>query len=490
MKKEIKWHYNIGDRILRDDVDFTIINRKMIDNKQYYQIRCNKCGFDSGKHIKIKNNPERKITEEYWINQDCLKKIKNCPCCPGSRTEIIVTGINDIATTDPWMINYFVNKNDAFKYSINSKKIKEFKCPYCNSNLGEHSIYNFYKRKHKCLICDSGSSYPNRLMFNLLKQMNIDFVSEYSPKWIGRKRYDFYIPKLQLIIEMDGGLGHGNKKYKSNKASKYTIEDTIKIDNYKDDMANKHGIKVIRINCEPSTFDFIKENIINSELFNYFNINDELFRIAHLNSLKPNIYQCCELYNNETHDIDLIAKEIGLKRTSVLNFLHIGTDLGLCNYDNTEMLKKNAHANSGSFPALKVVLLNTLEIFENISQAEKQYKTKNISSCCKGKREYAGIHPDNFMPLVWAYYDDYLKFSKEQIEEKLNVNLGKGRNIPICLLTKEVFPSFQKAADSFNLKTKAMIKKCCENEKDSYGTYNGQKLKWMYYKDYIKLNNL
>ena len=81
-------------------------------------------------------------------------------------------------------------------------------------------------------------------MLNLLEQLNLEFETEYCPQWIDKSKYDFYIPSKNLIIEMDGAF-----HYKDNKMSGQTKEKSKKIDNRKDELANKHGLKVIRIDC-------------------------------------------------------------------------------------------------------------------------------------------------------------------------------------------------------------------------------------------------
>ena len=71
-------------------------------------------------------------------------------------------------------------------------------------------------------------------------QLKIDFETEYSPEWIKPKRYDFYFDGI--IVEMDGGLGHGNYNSLNNMSG----EDSKSIDNYKDKMAIEHGIQTQR----------------------------------------------------------------------------------------------------------------------------------------------------------------------------------------------------------------------------------------------------
>lgn len=49
-----------------------------------------------------------------------------CPICANVR---IIKGINDIATTNPELLKYFKNPEDAYKYHKGSKAKVIFKCP-------------------------------------------------------------------------------------------------------------------------------------------------------------------------------------------------------------------------------------------------------------------------------------------------------------------------------------------------------------------------
>ena len=132
-----------------------------------------------------------------------------CSCCNGA---IVVPGINDIATTDPWMIKYLVDPEDAYKYTRSSAKKVKVKCPYCGRVKDKSITLNkLHRNQSVSCSCNDGISYPNKLMFNLLEQLEVEFETEYSPDWIGNRKYDFYIPSMKLIIEMDGRLGHGKK---------------------------------------------------------------------------------------------------------------------------------------------------------------------------------------------------------------------------------------------------------------------------------------
>ena len=115
-------------------------------------------------------------------------------------------------------------------------------------------------------------------MYNLLQQLNVEFEYQYSPKWCKYRfkgknktgRYDFYIPSKQLIIEMDGGIGHGNCSTKL-----LTKNESLEIDNIKDKLAIEHKLNPIRIDCNynHNRFEYIKNKIINSKLNDIFNLN-------------------------------------------------------------------------------------------------------------------------------------------------------------------------------------------------------------------------
>lgn len=58
--------------------------------------------------------------------------------------------------------------------------------------------------------------------------------------------------------------------------------------------------------------------------------------------------------------------------------------------------------------ARKVICLNTLKIFESISEIKLKYSIKHISECCRGFLKIAG-KDQNGNKLHWLYYSDYQK---------------------------------------------------------------------------------
>lgn len=66
-------------------------------------------------------------------------------------------------------------------------------------------------------------------------------------------------------------------------------------------------------------------------------------------------------------------------------------------------------------------------------------------------------------------------------------NFGKGttNKSVICLNTLEVFKSIKDAQEKYSI---FAVSECCRGKRKSAGKINGERAKWMYYEDYIKIN--
>jgi hypothetical protein len=164
--------------------------------------------------------------------------------------------------------------------SKNSKKKFNVQCIDCG-NIYNMDVATIVRNAGVPCICKDTISYPNKLSYYLFDFLVNDgqadyHESEYSPDWAGRYRYDNYIIKGQkeYLVEMDSSLGHGNKTFYGTKDIEGKVRDTIK-----DDLAKKHNIELIRIDCYVPRIDYIKKSILSSpliEVFDLFNIDWEL----------------------------------------------------------------------------------------------------------------------------------------------------------------------------------------------------------------------
>jgi group I intron endonuclease len=158
----------------------------------------------------------------------------------------------------------------------------------------------------------------------------------------------------------------------------------------------------------------------------------------------------------------------------------------------------NSIKGENCYRASKVVCLNSKKIFNTIQEASQYYDCgcTHISSCCRGNRHFSGKDKNTGKQLAWAYYDNFLKMTDEEIQEilkesghkKSNPN-KKGREV-FCITTCKRFISAKKASEYYKIDSSAILKNC-KNKLKSYGMLEDcTKLVWMYYEDYIKQNQL
>ena len=275
---------------------------------------------------------------------------------------------------------------------------------------------------------------------------------------------------------MDGGLGHGNKSLDISK------EDSIFIDDEKDKLALQNGIKVIRVDCNygsTNRFEFIKNNILSSELSNIIDMSKINFNDANIEAQSSLFIKCCHLWNMG-YNAQEIAKEIKVVGSTVKNYLINGTKYGLCdNYSSKESMYRS-HGR-------EIVCLNTKKKFRSIIDGARCYDLlpSDISKCCRRKSSYGGIH--NGEKMIWLYYDEYEKMT----DSELLYYVPKENNCytkVICLTTGGIFNKIQDAAKWCGLRGSSGIVSCCNNKYSTSGKHplTGEPLKWKYYDDYLK----
>ncbi|MDC4245549.1 hypothetical protein [Clostridium perfringens] len=368
---------------------------RVIPNSLLRGIGCPKCGERKRiknktkdhkefiKEIKEKYGDEYEILGEYKGNKRKLLVKHNCISCNNYKWEIIpnsllrgrgcpvcankkvILGVNTIWDTDRWMINLGISEENAKRYSRCSNKKITVKCPDCGREK-EMVISNLYNCKSIFCSCGDGKSYPEKFIFNLLKQLDIDFEIEYKPKWIENKRYDFHISNSSCIIET-----HGEQHYDGNFISLggRSLKQEQLNDKYKKETALKNGIKhYIELDCRESNIDYIKNSILNSELnklYDLSNINwNKCAEFANKNIVK----EVCEYWNDrkDSETTGNLANVFNLSTMTIRNYLKKGTKLGWCDYDanfgkKVEIFKNNKSL--GIFPSCAELERQSEELF-------------------------------------------------------------------------------------------------------------------------------
>lgn len=325
----LEYKYDIGEVINTEKASITIIDRFMIekpnDNKSVnptsdiikkYKYRCNKCGYED---IRI---------ESTMLTYGC----NACGIVPRK----LVVGINDIPTTDPWMIPYFPNGyEEACKYTAKSTKKVFLKCPDCGKiSKTKKSIQGLHRLRNLHCDCQDNISYPNKFSYEFLRQLPVtNVIHEWNPDWLKPYFYDNYFEYngKAYVLEMDGALGHGNRIFNN-----YHDKDVdgLKKDILKDTLSKEHNVEVIRIDSKSSDLEYIKNNIINSVLNDIFDLSHIDWNKCDEFAIKNIIKVICEdKSNNPKMTTNEIVMKYGIGRMTIYKYLALGNKHGWCNYN-------------------------------------------------------------------------------------------------------------------------------------------------------------
>lgn len=308
----------------------------------------------------------------FGMTPDNIIKGQGCPYCANQKA---LKGFNDISTTHPDVFNLLKDKNFGYTHLFYTYIKTDFVCKNCGSII--HSCPSAILDKNGNIICPSckdGYSYPEKFMYNLLNQLGIRFKFQLTSnyfKWCEKYRYDFYLIDYNTIIET-----HGLQHYED--TIWYTYEEAKKIDDLKLKLALENGIdKYIQIDCRYSDPNYIKENILKSELKLLFDLNSVDFNKCGTDASKTIVKIVCDLWDNQLTVPD-IAKKLGIANITVKRYLERGTKLGLCDFDNNLYklrLRKitNKKISLGQHNAKRVLCKETGEIFRSIADARRKY---------------------------------------------------------------------------------------------------------------------
>lgn len=238
-----------------------------------------------------------------------------CPYCSHKR---VLKGFNDLWTTAPEVAKLLKNWEDGYLYRKFSEQRVDWKCPSCETIIKNKAIHTISQRGLSCPKCSDGISYPEKIMFHFLSDNNIQFDREKVFDWLPDKRYDFFIPKWNMIIEM-----HGEQHYiESNfsKSNNQTLQNIQENDNLKAQYAIKNNIECyVVIDCRHSDIDFIVAQINSSILHAYANTQLNWNDID-LKSRKSFVREAVDLYEKGM-DKQNIAKKLGIHVKTVHRYL-------------------------------------------------------------------------------------------------------------------------------------------------------------------------
>ena len=437
------------------DRKITTINRKegYKENQKWYKYKCNKCGY-----------------EGWIIEGSLLTNNQGCSCCKGLT---VVEGINDIPTTAPWMVKYFQGGYDEAKLYTKSSGQRIIPiCPDCGRIKDKPmDIDNIYTRHSINCTCGDGISKPQKFIFNLLEQLNINFETEKVFNWcvfprynnikeLQQGRYDYYYKfnHKEFILEVDGEQHHKEK----GKNSKFTsLKEQKYIDNMKDKLALENGYEVIRINCKESNLKFIKQSILNSKLNELFNLSIIDWLKCEEFALSNRVKEACDLWNSGIESTKEISKIMKLDSSTINHYLKQGNELGYCNYKTTSIKKKE----------------NIIKVSELWNS--KLYEIQEIASMIN-------VHSSSIISYLQEGYKMGICDYTAELSKVINFNNIKKRNKErsksvICLESNQIFISTieleKQSEELFGVKldNKGIASNC----RGKYKTYKGFTFKYV-----------
>jgi hypothetical protein len=234
--------------------------------------------------------------------------------------------------------------------------------------------------------------------------LNIDYISQLSKKdfqWCKRYRYDFYIEKINTIIEV-----HGLQHYQGTYRFK-TYEDIHQNDINKMNNAIENGIdNYIIIDAKKSDLKYLKNSILNSELNELYNLGsidwDVCIKVCET-SLK---IDACN-YWNDGLCVQEISELLNKNHCTIRKYLREMALINLCDYSAGASMHRSYVYNCNNsnektkvkkeYTRLKkkrkVKNINTGIIYDSLIDANKSMNKKEnsqqIYKCCQNYQKTA-----------------------------------------------------------------------------------------------------
>lgn len=317
-----------------------------------------------------------------------------CPYCKGNHR--VLKGHNDMWTTNPELAKLLANPEDGHRYKQSSGARLDWKCSDCENIIKNKVIASINYDGLRCPNCSDGKSIPEKLVYSILKQLKIEFEWERDFIWSEKKRYDFYLPIYNLLIEVHG-INHYNGRFKS--IGGKTLKEEQENDRIKESLAKKNGMTYVVIDAREPRVEYIKSSLHKSELMSIFDFSEiDWFKVKS-DSLKSIAISASNLFK-EGFDLDKIAKELKIDRATVRSYLKKCTELGLCSYSSEtrkEIVQLDLETNS------------MIKVWLGVNNAQKTLSISHISDCCQGKRNFAGGYK-------WMYKEEYDKLNYRKMK--------------------------------------------------------------------------
>ena len=316
--KTHEFKYQIGEKVNTKEGEINIL-------KRYYKQKAKKYG---GKIYETKHrcyDIECQVCHGIVYEEEKIEELVKCPYCSGYR---LLVGFNDMWTTHPEQAMLLKNPEDGYKYMYSlNKPILEWVCPICGEIIKKTPNDVAYDGLC-CPNCKNMTSYPNRFMYHLIRQLTDCIEREKCFNWSEGRRYDIYFDE-KYICE-----AHGIQHYEESGFVTRSLKEEQENDKIKEELALANGVnEYIIIDCRYSDFEFIKNNVINSKFSDLYDLSKvDWIRLE--NDISNNIFvKASDLWNSGIHDPEILAKELDINQNNVHIIMSRAKKIGLCDYD-------------------------------------------------------------------------------------------------------------------------------------------------------------
>lgn len=238
-KKYTMQDYNVGDRVKGCEV---LAIKKKSDKYFYlvYNVREEVYGIISNQHLKT-------IRTSNYVPQDTVPQSK-------------------MLYHHKHIHQYVTNREDLFNYRHTSLKKISTTCPKCNK-VTKIRVVDLLMDNYLCSCSKQKSSFGERVTQAYLDILGVEYEKEYMFKGLGLKRFDFYLPEFNTVVEV-----HGMQHYQE-VTGYMSHEVTKESDIEKRQYCKDHNITYVEIDARKSTF----KHVIGS-LNQYTYIDPELIK--------------------------------------------------------------------------------------------------------------------------------------------------------------------------------------------------------------------
>lgn len=308
-----------------------------------------------------------------------------CPYC--SHRKVFI-GETDMWTTNPELASMLKNPDDGYRYFATGGQKVDWICPCCGLELNK-TINNVNMYGLACPRCSDGISFSEKFVYELFNQLDCDFIHDRTTDWSNGKRYDFYIPLMNLIVETNGVQHYSSSfvRIHSETRNARTLDEELANDEYKKQLALSNGIEhYIVLDCSKSDSDYIKASILDSELSVLFDLSNVDWHKCFNATNTSNVVLCANLWNDGMKNTQDISDYTGIHISSVISNLKKAAKSGLCDFVINYKKNRNRYK--------PVLCVETQKIYECISSVKEDgYCNISVSKCCNGKQDSAyGMH--------------------------------------------------------------------------------------------------